>query len=268
MGFALAAITDLFLAVFLTLAFYFPMKSRFYAFLTHLLLSSLVAVITMVMVFFVWYPMPLDKATGVTEIFLLVLTVDIITGPVMTFTIYKPKKWGLKFDLCVIALLQIAALIYGLSTVFAGRPAFIVFNQDRFDIVRLIDIDPKSAKIAELMNNQVATVSWFRPRWIAAVTPTDPKRAQEIFLTAVTGGADWPQLPELYVPLTQVNAQMLKKAQPLSTLHQFDKQNLLADIKDSNIKWLPLRGKTKDMVVLMNSNSAEIIKVVDIDPWP
>lgn len=244
------------------------MKIRFYAFLIHLMLSGLIAVLSIIMVFFVWYPLPLDEATGVTKIFLLLLTVDIVTGPVMTFVVYQRGKSGLKFDLTVIALLQIAALIYGMSTVFAGRPAFIVFNQDRFDIARIIDIDTKSAKAAELAGNKIAEVSWFRPRWIGAVAPADSKRAEDILFSAVDGGADWPQLPELYVPIEQVKAQMLNKAKPLSALRPLDKENALVEIPDKGIKWLPLRGKTKDMVVLINSDSAEIIKVVDINPWP
>jgi hypothetical protein len=244
------------------------MKNRFYAFLTHLLLSGLVAVITIIIVFFIWYPRPLDEATGVTQIFLLLLAVDIVTGPVMTFVVYQRGKPGLKFDLSVIVLLQIAALSYGLSTVFAGRPAFIVFNQDRFDIARLVDIDAESAKKAELEDNQSAKVSWFRPHWVGAVAPTDRKRAEEILFSALDGGADWPQLPELYVPLEQVKSQMLKKAQPLSTLRPLDKHNILSQTEDSRIKWLPLRGKSKDMVVLIDGDSAEVIKVVDINPWP
>ena len=243
------------------------MKNRFYAFLTHLLLSGLVAVITIVMVFFIWYPRPLNDATGVTDIFLLLLAVDIITGPVMTFVVYQRGKPGLKFDLFIIVILQVVALSYGMSTVFAGRPAFIVFNQDRFDIVRLVEIDVASAKKAELTGNETAKVSWFRPRWVGAVAPNDRKRAEEILFSAVDGGADWPQLPELYVPLEQVKQQMLKKAQPLQNLRQLDKKNRLVGIEDSRVKWLPLRGKTKDMVVLIDSDSAEIIKIVDINPW-
>jgi hypothetical protein len=244
------------------------MKSRFYAFLAHLLLSGLVAAVTIIIVFFIWYPRPLDEATGVTQIFLLLLAVDIVTGPVMTFVVYQRGKQGLKFDLSVIVLLQIAALSYGMSTVFAGRPAFIVFNQDRFDIARLVEIDAESAKKAELAGNESAKSSWFQPRWVGAVAPADRKRAEDILFAAIDGGADWPQLPELYVPLEQVKQQMLKKAQPLSTLRPFDKNNVMPQTDDSHIRWLPLRGKSKDMVVLIDSDSANIIKVVDINPWP
>ena len=243
------------------------MKSRFYAFLAHFLLSGLVAAVIIIIVFFIWYPRPLDEATGVTQIFLLLLAVDIITGPVMTFVVYQRGKKGLKFDLSVIVLLQIAALSYGMSTVFAGRPAFIVFNQDRFDITRLVEIDTESAKKAELEGNESAKSSWFKPRWVGAVAPADHKRAEDILFAAIDGGADWPQLPELYVPIEQVKQQMLKKAQPLSTLRPFDNNNVISQTEDSHIKWLPLRGKSKDMVVLIDSDSANIIKVVDINPW-
>jgi hypothetical protein len=64
-----------------------------------------------------------------------------------------------------------------------------------------------------------------------------------------------------------LKAQVLKKAQPLSALRPLDKNNLLTNTQDNHIKWLPLRGKTRDMAVLIDGNSAEVIKIVDINPW-
>jgi hypothetical protein len=245
------------------------MKNRFYAFLIHLLLSGLlVAGVAITLVFFVWYPDPLDQAIGVSDIFLLILAVSITMGPMMTFVVYKKGKPGLKFDLFVIVLIQVAALTYGMLTVFEGRPAFIVFNQDRFDAVRWIDLDAKSVKTAELAGNQSAQASWLSPRWVAAIESTDRKRAEEILFSAVDGGADWPQLPELFVPLEQVKETMLKKAQPLSALAHLDKNApALANLPLDRIKFLPLRSKTKDMAVLIDSESAAVIKIIDIDPW-
>ena len=243
------------------------MKNRIYAFLIHLVLSVLVATMTIIMVFFVWYPNPLDQAVGVTEIFLILLGVDIIMGPVMTLVVYKQGKPGLMLDLCIIVILQFAALTYGISTVFMGRPAFIVFNKDRFDVTRWIDLDQASLKIAQQANNLSAEASWLSPRWVGAVAPVDKKRAEEILFTAVMGGADWPQLPELYVPLEQVKTQMLKRAQPLSTLRQRDKEGVLTNEQNEQLRWLPLHSKNKDFTVLIDGNTAEIIKVIDIDPW-
>lgn len=247
------------------------MKFRFEAFLKHLMLTSLVAVLAITMVFFVWYPMPLNKATGVTDIYLILLAVDVIIGPFMTFVVYKPNKPGLLLDLSIIVFLQLSALSYGMYTVFEGRPVFIVFNQDRFDIVRAVDIDPESAEKARLEGNKLADVGWFRPHWVAAIAPSNKKRSDEILFTAVAGGADWPQLPELYVPLEQLKSRILKKARSIQELRKLaaknDNSEDISDIHESITRWLPLRGKTKDMTVLVDSTTAKVIKVVDINPW-
>ncbi|WP_394753895.1 TfpX/TfpZ family type IV pilin accessory protein [Crenothrix sp.] len=255
------------------------MKNRFSAFLIHLLLSGVVAGVAVILVFFVWYPMPLHSAVGVTEIFLILLSVDIVIGPMLTFVVYKPGKASLKFDLTVIALLQLMALGYGINTVFQGRPAFVVFSQDRFEIARASDIDAGSAQIALQNKNATAQTSWASPRWVAAVASPDPKRDQEILFSATAGGPDWPLLPELFVPLVQVKEQILKKARPLQELEQLSHKNQALNIKtqdfaalqdwqDKAVKWLPLRGKVKDMVVLVDANSAAVMKIIDINPWP
>jgi len=248
------------------------MKNRIPAFLIHLLLSGVVAIIAVIIVFFVWYPSPLHDAVGVTKIFLILLSVNLVIGPMLTLLVYKPDKPSLKFDLTVIAVLQIAALSYGMTTVFQGRPAFIVFNTDRFDIARASDIDPDSAKKALQSNNQAAIAGWTNPQWVAAVASQDAKRNQEILFSSAQGGPDWPLLPELFVPLAQVKAQALERAKPLQELRKLHSQDpsdleALAQWQDNKVKWLPLRGKVKDMVVLIDAGSATVIKILDIKPW-
>jgi hypothetical protein len=249
------------------------MKSRFSAFLTHLTISGVVATLAIVLVFFVWYPAPLHTAIGVTQIFLMLLVIDIIIGPMITFIIYKANKSSLKFDLTVIALLQLAALCYGMNTVFEGRPAFVVFNVDRYTIARAFEIDTASMAKAEKSGNESAKISWLQPKWVAAVASKDGKRRQEILLSSVTGGADWPLLPELYVPLAQEKTQVLQRAKPLEelrSLHSND-PSALADLdvwKSKAVKWLPLIGKVTNMVVVVDAESAEVIQILDMKPWP
>lgn len=248
------------------------LKNRFYAFLIHLSLSFVVGISAAIIVFFLWYPAPLHEAIGVTKIFLILLSVDVVIGPVITFIIYQRGKPSLKFDLSVIAVFQITALIYGMHTVYQGRPAFVVFNVDMFEATRILDIDENSAKKAQADGNPSAIIGW-SPRWVAAVRSQDPKRRQEILFSSLAGGSDWPQLPELFVPLAQAKAQMLLKALPLQELKKLNSQKetveaLLSRSSDKHLKWLPLRGKVKDMVVLIDDVSADVIEVVDIDPWP
>lgn len=248
-------------------------KNRLHAFLTHLTISGVVAALAIAVVFFVWYPTPLHTAVGVTQICLMLLAIDIVIGPIITFIIYKPNKPSLKFDLTVIALLQLAALCYGMYTVFEGRPAFVVFNVDRYTIARAFEIDTASMGKAEKSGNESAKISWFQPKWVAAVASTDSKRRQEIMFSSAMGGADWPLLPELYVPLTQEKSQVLQRAKPLEELRRLHSNDAiaLADLdvwKSKDVKWLPLIGKVRNMVVLVDAGSAEVIQILDMKPWP
>ena len=52
-------------------------------FLRHLSLSCLIAFSILVWVFFIWYPSPLAQAVGVTQIFLMMLVIDVIVGPIL-----------------------------------------------------------------------------------------------------------------------------------------------------------------------------------------
>ena len=92
------------------------------AFGLHALLSTFAATLGILVVFGLWYPPPLNTASGVTRIFLIVLAVDVVLGPLLTFVVFKRGKKTLKFDLAIIATLQIAALCYGMWTVAQGRP--------------------------------------------------------------------------------------------------------------------------------------------------
>lgn len=249
------------------------MKERFTAFLIHLAISCSFAAAAMVVVFFIWYPSPLHTAVGVTRIYLILLAVDISLGPLLTLIIYKKGKKYLKLDLAIIAFMQLAALSYGMKTVFDGRPAFVVFNIDRFDVTRAYDINVDSAERAEKNGNQAAKISWLGPKWVGAIASKDNKRNQEIMFSAVKGGADWPQLPELFVSLADVKKQMLERAKPLAELSKLHQDNpgvieQLAKWKAGSVKWLALRGPVKSQVVLIDSMTADVVQVLDIKPWP
>ena len=78
------------------------MSKRLKFFLSHLFISFLIALLVIGLVFFVWYPSPLAIAVGVMHIFLMLLAIDVIVGPVLGLLVYKKGKKTLKFDLSVI----------------------------------------------------------------------------------------------------------------------------------------------------------------------
>ena len=243
------------------------MNPRFQAFALHLAISALIALAVIGLVFFIWYPAPLATATGVTRIFLMLLAIDVILGPSLTLLVYKPGKKTLVFDLAVIACLQLAALSYGLYTVAEGRPAWLVFSVDRFELVRVNDIDERKLDEAPADYRQP---SWLGPQWVAASNPADSDERNDLILESVFGGADLAQRPNLYQPLSTQKDAIAQRVLALSKLSEFNTAEhvnaLLAQHPRADA-WLPLRANNQDMVVLMHKASAEVVAIVDLRPW-
>lgn len=242
-------------------------RAQLKVFFIHLLASAIIALLAAGLVFFIWYPAPLHIAAGVTSIFLMLLIVDVILGPSLTLLVYKPGKKTLVMDLTVIALLQLSALAYGLHTVADGRPAWLVFAKDRFEMVRVPDIDGRKLDQAAA---EYRNPSWFGPKWVTANTPFLADEKNQILFESVAGGPDIAQRPNLYQSLDRQRQTIAKQAQPLSALAAFNPveqiQQLTVRYPASN-GWLPLKANAKDMTVLVNVESGAVVAIVDLRPW-
>jgi hypothetical protein len=241
------------------------MRARLKAFALHLVASCLLALLMVALVFLVWYPAPLHLAIGVTGIFFLILGVDVVIGPVLTFVVYKVGKKTLKFDLAVIVCLQLAAFGYGLWTVAQGRPAWLVFNVDRFDVARAIDLDDRHlARTPEAYRRAPLT----GPGWVASRVPTDIDERNTLTFESTMGGVDLPQRIDLYLPLAQERASLLARAKPLAELGRFNPPEAvsarLAPWPQADA-WLPLMASQQAMVVLLAKG--EVLGMVDLRPW-
>ena len=118
---------------------------RIRPFVIHLCISAVVAAIVAAIIFFVWYPRPYRAISGGLQLFLMIVSIDVIVGPLCTLIICNPKKsWrALTFDYCTIALVQLAALAYGTWTMASARPLHMVFEKDLFRVVHVPDIPAK-----------------------------------------------------------------------------------------------------------------------------
>ena len=243
------------------------MSKRLKFFFSHLSISFLIALLVIGLVFFVWYPAPLAKAVGVTNIFLMMLAIDVIVGPILGWLVYQEGKKTLKFDLSVIILIQIAALCYGVFSIEQGRPAWLVYNVDRFELVRkneLVDTNIQQAQ------PQFQQPSWFKPQYVATEFAKDIQQRNDEMFAEVLGGISIAQRPERYVELTQAKTQIQQRALPLVELQRYNPktevEKTLAKYPKADA-WLPLKATAVDMVVLVNKESASIIKIVDLRPW-
>lgn len=240
---------------------------RLRAFLIHLTASAALGLLVVALVFFVWYPAPLDSATGVTAIFFIVVGVDVVIGPVLTLIVFKPGKKTLRFDLTTIVILQLMAFAYGIWTVAEGRPAWLVFNVDRFDLVRAYETDDRHLNETQ---PEYQHAPWFGPRWVSARAPTGAEQRNTLTFEAVFAGVDLPQRPDLYQPLATETDTIQKKAHPLDELNHYNPPESVKTILAKWPKadaWLPMMAPIKPVAVLLHKSSAEVVAVVDLNPW-
>lgn len=247
--------------------------NRFQAFGAHLSGSLAVALFSAALVFLVWYPDPLPAATGVTAIFLMLLGIDVIVGPFITLVVYNPRKKELRRDLLVVLALQLAALIYGLHTVYIARPVYYVFSADRFELVFANDLTDD--KLAKVNDERFRHPPNFGPAMVAAKRPTDAKTRNEIMFSALSGGDDVAQRPEFYVPLRDMKDDIVARLQPLETLRQFNKDDVprvdavIARYRNhaGGVGFLPVRGKVQDTAAIVGKDAGEVLEIVTLKPW-
>lgn len=241
-----------------------PFRLRY--FLSHLLISVLVAGISLFLIFGIWYPAPLHRALGVGELVILMLAIDVILGPLLTLVLAKEGKKGLKMDLVLIGMVQLSALFYGLYTVNQGRPVAIAFDINRFEIVinHTVKGDGSRQMLQQYQNEQFTRIP------VVSIRPAkneeeQAKRMKDELENNIMTNAN----PALYESVAQ-NIDIIK--QTMKPIDRFAKLN--GEIADEILKqypnadgFLPLAGSAKTLTVLVDTKNKQFVAVVDANPW-
>lgn len=239
----------------------------------HLGISLCVAFLAALLVFGVWYPYPYREISGGRALFLLVVCVDVALGPLITLVIFnqaKPRK-ELYVDITVVAFLQLAALAYGLWTVFAARPVHLVFEYTRMTVVHAVDIDPslliKAPPALQTLPLTGPTLIALRPF----------KNAEEQFDATMSALAGTPLAArtDLWQAYLDSRAGILQESKPVEELRQrFEKQTPLIDAAVSDtrrpihqLRYLPLVGRDQAWTMLLDATTAEPAGFIPLDSF-
>ncbi len=249
--------------------------NRWQAFAVHLTLSALVAATLVALILYLWYPGPYFQTMGGRDLLTLMVGVDVVLGPAITLVVYRLGKKGLRFDLAVIAVLQLAALAYGAYIVFEVRPVFTVFSVDRFESVTANAVD--SASLAKALP-QYRSLSLTGPRLAGSRLPSNQEERTKIMFDSIGGGPDLQNLPQYYVPYPEVAADAVKKAKPLARLREQNRAHPeeLAELDRivarsgrpiDTFSYLPLAVRTGNMSVVIDARTGAIEGMLALDPW-
>ncbi len=243
------------------------MSKHFQFFFSHLFISLIIALLAMVLVLCIWSPLPLAKAVGVIPIFLMMIVINVIIAPLLSLIVYKEGKKTLKADLSIIVILQILALGYGVYSIEGGRPVWVAYNVDRFELVR------KNEVITDHIEQalpQFQDTPWFKPQYVAVKFATDVNQRNDDMFSEVFGGISIAQKPERYVNINQAKSQLQQRAKSLKELNHYNdvqQVNYILSKHPQANAFVPLKANAVDMVVLINKEKGEVVKIVDLRPW-
>lgn len=248
-------------------------KERLRAAGIHLAASLMIALLSAALVFAVWYPYPYSEVSGGRELFSLLVSVDVVLGPLLTFAIFnraKPIK-ELRRDLSVVVLLQLIALGYGLWTVFVARPVYLVFEIDRFRVVHAIDV---SEELLPRAPDGLTTLPLFGQRLLAVRPFASAAESAEATIAALQG-VDLAARPDLWQPYPAAAARVRGAAKPAaSLLSRFPEQTTVIDEAFAKtgrsaeaLLSLPLASRKFFWTVLLDAQTLKVVGFVPLDSF-
>lgn len=240
--------------------------------LMHFGISAGVVGIAAWMVFFVLYPAPWRNLLEVSAIFGVVVVVDVVCGPLLTFVLASPSKSFREriTDLTLVSLIQLSALGYGLWSVYVARPVALVFEVDRLFVVTGNEVQMDLLSQAPKPLRKLPCFGVIQVGLREAASPTEYLESVEQSIQGVTQ-AMRPNWWRIYDD--EVRLALQKRAKPLRELIESrpaQAGELAAAIRKSGVDskdllYLPLTSsKASAWIALINSDG-EMVGWAPID---
>lgn len=187
----------------------FHWKLRVRAAFRHFIIGGSVLALVSLSVAWIWFPYPYFWVSGGLSLFGLIVLIDLILGPLLTFVVFNKIKnrSELYFDLTMIVAVQLAALLYGIWILSLARPVYLVHEVDRFQVVNAADVrNQKSKTLADGIN----LPGW---RGIQLLGVSEATTQEEMFrsIDLAMSGLDLGLRAERWIPLNDAHLDELKR---------------------------------------------------------
>jgi hypothetical protein len=246
-------------------------RDKLLAFGIHFIATALMAAIAAALIFLVWYPHPFELMVRGLELFELVVMCDLALGPLLSFVVFNRAKTrlALTVDYTVIAIVQIAGLVYGVYAVAESRPVYVAFCVDRYEVVAARDLKPSELAQAD---PRYRGVSLTGPRYVAVRTP---EKEHEQSLMDELGGNPPFARPKWYVEIPTLLPDILNRAKPLEELEKLhgETKPLIAEqvarigLPREQLRWLPVSTRRGFWTAIIDMKNGLPVGWLDYDPY-
>lgn len=247
-------------------------RDKLLAFGIHFILTALLAAAAAALIFLVWFPAPFNQMIGGTKLFVLVVGCDLALGPLMSLVIFnraKPRR-ELFIDYTIVALVQLAALTYGVWVMAGSRPAYVAFSKDRFEVVTAQSIS--DADLAEARDPRFARRPLFGAEFVTVHVPAAEQ--QDVLIQEVSGHETHAR-PRFYVPYSAGLEEIRQRAGALADLEkrhpeaqaELDRAVAESGLPVERLRWLPIVARLGFWTALVDVETGKPVSYARVDPY-
>ena len=244
-------------------------KSR--AVLSHLWPSLLVLAIISGLILFAWYPYPFLQFEDSGKFSLALIIIACFIGPALTWLVYKKGKRSLVPDLVIVVLIQVAALTWGVYTIYQNRPYFMVFTVNQFEVLSIHEVNSYEIRNPEFMDKPLSG-----PILLYANMPVAGPGFQRLLREImIEGRPDIQFRPEYWSLYSQRQQLVLKSSRPLLELRDARPESVIKIDKlvknnggnIADLSYVPALLPNGHFAAILDAHSGEVIDNLVIDPW-
>jgi hypothetical protein len=229
----------------------------------HLLFSAVTLSLVFLLIAQLWYPHKLFSLAAGAELLHLIIGVDLVMGPLVMLIIFDAKKKLIKMDVAIILICQIGFMAYGLWTMYTARPAFLVFAESHFYLVRANEIERTQFDLAPPQYQNAPTLG---PVYVGTQMPTD-KKSQDEILMGFLGGMGIQDLPRYFVPYDQVRQQVVKAGLTSAKLGvDAETKQRVKDYElehtEQPVLFLPMVNKLRPLIVVFDARTGDVVDLI------
>jgi hypothetical protein len=165
----------------------------------------------------------------------------------------------------------LAALSYGVWTVYLARPVHLVFELNRFQVVHAVDVPQELlAKAAP----GLATEPLLGPTLLSVRPFKNSKENLDVTMAAISG-VPLATRPDMWQPYEAARTQILENGKTVAALRQrFGNQIALIDAavaatgrKPESLLCVPMIARKLFWTVLVDSTSAQVVGYIALDSF-
>jgi hypothetical protein len=226
----------------------------------HFLLSLGLFAILLYLILFHWYPGLWFALDGGWQGVRIMVGVDLVLGPVLTFLLFNPAKSriAIGIDFGFIAAVQTAALVWGIYAVHGQRPLAIAYCAGTF-----YSLDASSRAFRQ-RGPGVLDGFGRRPVMVYVELPPTQKEKMDLAMEFFSTGQAEYEHPELYRPLKpnldkvfaqQVDIQALSRHAP-GSLERLRRRH--PEVSPAELRYVDFEGRYQQAILVFKADGTLI----------